>query len=205
MKNKKNHSAPPPNPGAEAERVRTARWGYGLGAGLCVFGLIVLSVALGTAIRTASRGLHRVAFPGEQTLELKEPGLYVAIYAQEKEGPLPAGELAGLEAALTDEAGMPVSVEKAPPGAAMARLGNRTGLVLFQFEAPGKGRYRLETAYSPGFQGPRGEGFLIHESLGHNRADLVAGVLLCAILGGMGIFLLVRTRQKLRIPETKRG
>ena len=86
------------------------RWGYGLGAALILLGLIVFSIALGQVLHSATRGLHKVSFPGEQRLTL-EPGVHMGIYVPEGE-PLPPEKLADLSVALRDGNG---STLESPP------------------------------------------------------------------------------------------
>jgi hypothetical protein len=183
LKKNKSEAAPPP---------AAFPWGYIFGGGLCLVGLIVLSVALGTALRSATRGVHMLRAPGVHELELRNAGVYVGLYPHKGEGDLPLLELGALEFGLSDAAtGERLPVQKAP-GGAVFRQGGQSGVVLFQFETPSRGKYLL-TAAAPAGDVPARELLLVHESLQQNRSDIAAGAIFFLVLTGFGVYVLIKT------------
>jgi hypothetical protein len=171
------------------------RWTLWTGWSLCVLAVVVLSVALGQVLRTTTRGLHLFRVPGQETLTLTRTGLYIGLYPG---GPKDAvRDLAPLEfdlAGADNQARIPVM---RLPGAAVS-LGAKSGVLLFQTEVPWTGRYVLTARYLEGRSGPEADAWLVHESLAHNRADLVAGVIVASVLAGFGIYLLLGARRRAR-------
>lgn len=160
-----------------------ALWGYGFGALLIGLGLLVLSIALGSALRSATRGVHRMTLPGKAVLALKE-GLHVAILPAPKAGPTPAA--ADVEVSLADELGVQVPRLPFPPE--MAQANRKIGTSLFQAQVPYDGRYTLEGRLPAG--APAAELLLIHESLSRNPSDILVGGILFVVLGGFGVYII---------------
>jgi hypothetical protein len=177
----------PPSP-ANAELQK--RWGYGFGAALIGMGLLVLSIALGSALRAATRGVHRVPIPGTQTVTLRE-GLYVGLLPAPKQGPAPDPRT--IVVRITGPNGAAVPETAFPPEMALAN--SRVGVSLFQADIPYEDRYTVETARTDG--GPNsGELLLIHESLQRNPTDIIVGVILMTVLGGFGVAVIVLTYRR---------
>ncbi|MBI4396019.1 MAG: hypothetical protein HY548_02915 [Elusimicrobia bacterium] len=175
-------------------------WGYLSGGALIVLGLIVLSIALGLALRTSSRGIRRMAFPGPLKVNMRMAGVYIGLFQAAGKDPLPVNGLAQISFGMFDENGGPVLLERSP-APQMIKLGTKTGVVLFQCEVPAPGPYSFRTGLAGDFPAPRGEILLIHESVGHNRADMAAGVMFCLFLAGFGIYILLRTNRKAGKPN----
>lgn len=167
-------------------------WGYVLGGGLCLVALVVLSVALGNALRSATRGVHMFQAPGIQELELKNGGVYVGVYPHKGEGAVPVAELAALDFSVVDgKTGAPLPLERSPEGAVYHQAG-QTGAVLFQFEAARPGKYVLRAFSAADAAAPR-QMMLVHESLQQNRSDIAAGAIFFLVLAGFGIYVLIKT------------
>jgi hypothetical protein len=166
-------------------------WGYAGGGALCFAGLLVLSVALGQVLRSATRGIVRANFPGTKTLELRKPGLYLGVVPLEGD----VSQAASLRVSLSELDTAAFVPLQQTPGARVAMAGGKPGLVLFQAEVPSAGRYMLNAAYPSGTSGPTMNAFLLHESIGHNRADIAAGVIVCLVLAGAGLYVILRTRR----------
>jgi hypothetical protein len=174
-------------------------WGYVLGGGLCAIGLILLSVALGTALKSATRGVLTFTAPGAHELDLKKEGLYVGVYPQKGEGPVPTQELDALDFFMTDkETGQYVPIQRAPEGSVF-RQGGQSGAVLFQIDAPRAGKYIFNATSGDGKAKTR-ELLLVHESLQQNRADVAAGAVLFLALSLAGVIVLVKTYRRERGP-----
>lgn len=176
----------PPSP-ANAELQK--RWGYGFGAALIGMGLLVLSIALGSALRAATRGVSRVPIPGTQTVTLRE-GLYVGLLPTPKQGPAPDPRT--IVARIIGPNGAVVPETAFPPEMALAN--SRVGVSLFQADVPYEDRYTVETARTDG-SGPA-ELLLIHEPLQRNPTDIIVGVILMTVLGGFGIAVIVMTYRR---------
>lgn len=194
MKKNKVPQVPPPPQAAAPRFYQDWRfWGYGAGAALCLLGLVLLSVAFGQVLRTTTRGVSRLEAPGIAVLALKNPGLYVGFYQHKGKDPVPLQELAALEIAVRSEDGASLPVERGAGAQAFAAAGQR-GAILFQFQALTAGRYEV-TAASPLPEAAKREILVIHESLNSNRADIFAGIVLCLVLGGFGVYILLRTHR----------
>jgi hypothetical protein len=188
MKNKSGHHL---TPLPAAPRAGTpVIWGYGVGAALIAFGLLVLAIALGSSLRSATRGIHRLQFPGTQRLEMKE-GFYVGVFRPAKEEePVPAG----LTVEVTDESGAPVPVAEVPE--ALRPNTPKDGIPLFQVQVPFDGPHRVTGRTASG----AAEIYLIHQSVARNPSDLIVGAVLFLVLGGFGVFMLILTYRRGRRP-----
>jgi hypothetical protein len=159
-----------------------------------VVGLLILSVALGTVLHTATRGVKRLRFPGTEALALVKTGVYFGVYQPAKDADISVEELGRLAFTLSrTETGRYLPVESAPGGQALLAGGGR-GALLFRFEAPEAGEYLLDAVYPAG-AGPTADVYLIHESVQNNRSDIAAGVVVCLLFVGFGVLVLVRTRR----------
>lgn len=188
----KGTSAPHHIPAARA-RPNPALWGYGFGAALIGLGLLVLAVALGSALRSATRGVHRLTLPGFQTLTLDE-GLYVGILPAPKTGPAPSAD--GVQVVITEQGGGAVPLAAFPPE--LAQANKKIGTTLFQAQVAYKGRYDVQSR-TPG-DAPA-ELLLLHESLSRNPTHLAVGGILLAVLGGFGLYIIVMTYRRGRAGE----
>jgi hypothetical protein len=188
------------HPGVSLSPARTpanpALWGYGFGGFLIGLGLLVLSIALGSALRSATRGIHRLTLPGRSVLELKE-GLHVAILPAAKTGLPP--EAGGVDVDLVDEAGRQVPRVPFPPE--MSQANRRIGTTLFQAQIPYDGRYALEGRLPAGSS--PAELLLIHESLSRNPSDILVGAILFLVLGGFGVYIIVLAYRRGRAAPAK--
>ena len=176
----------PPSP-ANAELQK--RWGYGFGATLIGMGLLVLSIALGSALRAATRGVHRLPIPATQTLTLRE-GLTVGLLPTPKQGPAPDPRTVLVRITAPNGAAVPETAF--PPEMAIAN--SRVGVSLFQADIPYEDRYTVETARTDGSSS--GELLLVHESLQRNPTDIIVGAILMAVLGGFGVAVIVLTYRR---------
>jgi hypothetical protein len=174
---------------APAARTNPLLWGYGFGAALIGMGLLVLSIALGSALHSATRGVHKLSLPASTTLALKE-GLYVGILPAPKTGPAPTAR--DVEVTLTEENGTIVPTTPFPPEAAQANA--KVGTSLFQADVPYEGRYKVDGVTLTG-PGPV-EFLLVHESLSRNPSNILVGVILMAVLGGFGVYILALTHRR---------
>lgn len=163
-------------------RANPALWGYGFGAALIVLGLLVLSIALGSALRAATRGVHKASLPGANTFHLKE-GLYVAILPATGKSPLAAADV---EISLTDESGAEVPRVPFPPEMALAN--GKIGTTLFQTQIMFPGTYVLKGRLPE--EAAPAELLLVHESLRRNPSDILVGVILMAVLSGFGLYMI---------------
>jgi hypothetical protein len=182
---------------AVKEKRNWIMWGYTAGGILCLTGLIILSVALGQALRTTLRGFLPISLPGANALTLKKAGLYIGVYQHTGTTAIPVRELSEMKISVSDtETGSFLPLQRGL-GAQVFMAGGKSGAVLFQFEAPASGKYLLDAAYPSG-TGPAVSAFLIHESLQNNRSDIAVGIILCVVFAGFGIYTLVRTRKLAR-------
>lgn len=180
---------------ATASRSNPALWGYGFGALLIGLGLLVLSIALGSALRSATRGTHRLSLPGSHSLLLKE-GLYVGILPAAGKTPPLSGDV---WVTITDQSGVPVQQMPFPPE--LAGANEKIGRSLFQALIPYEDRYTLESRLPP--DASPAELLLIHESLSRNSSDIIVGLILMVVLGGFGIYVLIVTwRRGAAFPKT---
>jgi hypothetical protein len=168
-------------------------WGYGFGAALIGLGLLVMSIALGSALRSATRGVQKVALPGRQTITMKE-GLYIGLLPPKKGATISAQDVSVV---ISDEQGSPVTQVSFPPE--VARLNAALGVSLFQLQIPYDGRYTVESLLARDV--PAAELLLIHESLNSNRSDLIVGAILLLVLGGFGAYLIILTYRRNKIPQ----
>ena len=199
MKQKKPEPPIKQNSSTAAPVSAGKKWGYWSGGGLCALGLILLAIALGQAMRAATRGLVKARFPGVQQVNLAREGLYLGVFPTTGNKPVAAEDLERMSVSLKDEnTGFTMPVEKAP--AAMVVMGGKRGVVLFQTEISTPGRFTLEGSYAGGPAGPSLDLFLIHESLGSSRADVVVGGFLFLFLEASGIVVLWKT---FRGPKTR--
>lgn len=185
---KKKHVSSPPAASKEAERrSQMLLWGYGFGATLIGLGLLVLSIALGSALRSATRGIMKIPIPGRQVVSLSE-GLHVAIL------PAQAANLSADNVDLTvaHEDGSPVPQALFPPE--LRQANRKIGTSLLQIQIPFDGPYAVEGRVREG--GGSGEILLVHESLSSNRSDILVGVILLLVLGGFGVYILLLTRRR---------
>jgi hypothetical protein len=170
-----------------AARPNPILWGYGFGAALILMGFLVLSIALGSALRSATHGVHRVTMPGRQALTLKE-GLYIGLLPAGKDAPAP-GDVRVL---LTDESGAPIPQTPIPPE--LSQANRKVGTTLFQAEVPYDGRYGVESRLPDG--AAPAQLLLVHESLNRNPSDILVGVILLVVLGGFGAYILIITYRR---------
>jgi hypothetical protein len=197
-KKSKKHSHPPAahNAAAPAGAPRWMAWGYTAGGLLCFAGVVVLSIALGVAFRTASRGMHKAVFPGVQEFSKLSPGLYMGIYQPEGEKAASAADLQSLEISLASSDSL-MYLPVARTGGMQVSLGRGApGMAFFQFDIPEKGDYRLEAQYTGLASTATIPVLLVHENLQNNRADIAVGALLCAVFCAAGLYVLIQTRRR---------
>ncbi len=173
----------------EDRRSQMLLWGYGFGAALIGMGLLVLSIALGSALHSATRGIQKLSIPGRRMVTLKE-GLYVGLLPAPNNGP--ALSARDVDVVINSEDGAPVTLVPFPPEAAQANA--KIGTSLFQTDIPFDGRYEVQSRAAE--NAPPAELLLIHESLSRNRSDIAVGVILMAVLGGFGTIVLILTHRR---------
>ena len=123
----------------KSHKAHSLRRHYGLGVALCVLGLLVLAVSLGSVMQSARQGLQRVSFPGSHELHLRG-GIHMGVTDTEKmnsRGNVPAFNVIVEEVST----GYNVPVMMNPPSQVSLRSG--PAAVLFQFQTPDPGLYRL--------------------------------------------------------------
>ncbi len=185
-KHKGVHPSPAPS---ASPRANPLLWGYGFGALLIFMGLLVLSIALGSALHSATRGVQTLTLPESRVVSLKE-GLYIGLLPTSAKGP--ASSPGDVQVTITGENGVPVSETPFPPEAVQAN--QKIGASLFQADVPYDGRYRVEGRLAAG-EGPVTV-LLIHESLSRNPSDLLVGVILLVVLGGFGLYIILLTHRR---------
>lgn len=159
------------------------RWGTFLGVGLIALGLVFLSVAGGDVLRRATRGAHRLTFPGSKTLRLS-PGVYFGMPA----APRPDGRTPALNVSIQESlTGLPVPVLMVPEGAGPSPR------PIFQCEVLDAGEFLVTGVLA---ETDKIDLLLVHESLASNRSDLTVGLVAFLLLCGSGSYIIWSVRRK---------
>jgi hypothetical protein len=174
------------------------KWGYGLGAGLCILGLTALVLGLMPLLTAAGEKIRMIQLPGETPLTFKIPGSYIGVYLSEDELDFGTTErLRELEYSLFYQpTGEVLPVSKIPLVPAL-REKTEKQIPLFHFTVDRKGSYIFASYYPYQMAGPQAQVVIFAMDIRYVRAELIVGVLVFIIFLTLGIILLRRTKKGL--------
>lgn len=183
---------------------KAIRWGYWAGGGLCVLSLFTLALGLSPLLSSFKRNIVAASCPGTQSLDLGSPGLYLGVGLAKELSEPDQIKIDDLEYSLSDEDGEPVSTFVKIPRRQYATDRASDQLPLFQFEVSRKGRYSLASAYPYNMAGPQIQVYLIHSNMNYVRVELVVGVILFFVFGGLGLYLIRKSYKGSTPPPSQR-
>ncbi|MBI2118612.1 MAG: hypothetical protein HYT97_03185 [Elusimicrobia bacterium] len=171
------------------------QWGYWLGGLCCFIGILALSFGITPFILSVRKSLIMLQIPGEQNLNLRLPGSYIALALNKDKSKETLSWIKDLEYQLVQKKGSRVvELVKFPPKM-YATDKKEDQIPLFQFVIDKPGKYLLSSQYPYGMEGPKIQGLLFHTDLNYVRMELFVGLALFLILGGLGLYFIWKTNK----------
>ncbi len=177
-------------PAADTVHPRTIQLGYWAGGLSCVLALFSLALGLSPLLTTFKKNLITARCPGTQTLDLNSPGLYTGVGLSKNIAEPDALKIDSLEYSLVDSDGQLVPAFLKVPRRQYASDQPADHVPLFQFEIERKGKYSLLSNYPYNMEGPQLEVVIIHSDVNYTRAELLVGIVLFFLFGGLGFYLI---------------
>lgn len=184
----KSHESMKPSPSDFNRKAIIA--GYWAGGFFCVLSLFSLSLGLAPLVGNLKKNLVTAELPGISPLDLKAPGMYVGVGMGQGLSREDLQKVADIEYSLSDADGNPVQQFLKIPRAQSLSDKQESRFPLFQFEAPEKGKYYLNSSYPYGMDGPKVQAAILHTDLSYVRVELFAGILLFVIFAMLGGYLI---------------
>jgi len=169
------------------------RVGYWFGGALCFIAILALSFGLAPFLMSIRKGFTMLNVPGEQTLNLKLPGSYVALSLTKNLSQDARQRVQELEYSLISKKGtVPIELLKIPTKAyATDKKEEQTPLFYFTLEKTGQ--YFFSANYPYSLDGPKIQAILYHTDLTYVRTELIVGIALFLILGIWGLYYIRKT------------
>ncbi len=167
--------------------------GYWWGGFLCFIALLAFSFGLAPFLMSVRKGFTLLNIPGDQTLNLKLPGSYMALSITKNLSPETQQRLQEMEYSLFSKKGS-VSVDLIKfPSRVYATDKRDEQFPLFYFTAPKTGQYFFSANYPYALEGPKIQAVLYHTDLTYVRTELIVGLSLFLILGVLGLYFIRKT------------
>lgn len=169
------------------------RIGYWFGGSLCFIAILALSFGLAPFFMSVRKGFTMLNIPGDQTLQLKIPGSYMAVSMTKNLPRNTINRLAEIEYSLLSKKGsVPIEISKFPPKIyATDKMEDQIPLFFFTLQKAGS--YFLSASYPYNLDGPKVNAVLYHTDLTYVRTELFVGLALFLILGIFGLIFIYKT------------
>lgn len=174
-----------------------SNWGYWIGGIFCCIGLLSLSLGFVPLLKSVRKKPVSVRLPGEQVLDLRLPGAYVAVAAAQTLSLEDQRLVNGLEYSLRPKKNPKDSIRviKIPARQFVSdELG--TQMPLLQFAVDEEGTYLFNSEYPYGIDGPRLDAILYHaDAPRYIKSEIIAGTVLFLLMTGLGVYFILKTRR----------
>lgn len=163
-----------------------------VGVVFIVLSVVILGVSLWEGFVGSSARVLQITVPGFHQFELKDAGMYGAVYQHRSNGPMPISALSKLDVQiLSGETYRPVPVVMNTAGRVFERMGFK-GMAVFNFVVDQPGLYTMSAIYPEGVDGPTVPLLVFPQAARNIKQTLVVGTLFFLLFMVLGVLILVK-------------
>lgn len=171
------------------------RLGYWAGGGFCILAILSLSLGIAPILRARLNKPLALQIPGQSSLDIRLAGTYIAVASLSNSSPEDKKKVMNMDYWLSDALEKQYFDVNKFPQKSYYSASEEAQTPLFEIILKKKGKYILTSDYPIGTEGPSVTVVLYHYDWPHVRSEIIAGGVLFLLLGGLGGFLIWKTRR----------